>query len=336
MTVDLRENEGLIAEINRKHPKFVELAGARLDHLLDMKQRPIDAVPTPFRAWNVRCRDFGGGVGLARGWHVTLAGNPGHGKSLGALNLTGAGIRHGEQVGWCSLEMEWHQLTTRLMAIESGERVQFLEPGAFLDPVIHKRAAYALDRIKEETGGSVWVNAREISELQDVEDSILELHEKHGCRFIIVDYMQLVDVLGVHDRIEAVTMISHAVRRLAKRLKIITVGLSQFNRETAKNYEDSPTPQGLMGGSPLENDSDQIILIDHSTYQRNTFGNSARQTLLLAKNRHGSLHKIECVWDYDTLRIRQADDIPPEDRGEAWEPSHPTPAVPETRTGGER
>ena len=34
--------------------------------------KPVDAVPTPLPTWNMHCRDDGGGVGLARGWHVTI------------------------------------------------------------------------------------------------------------------------------------------------------------------------------------------------------------------------------------------------------------------------
>lgn len=318
---DLQHVDKLIDEFERTHPKFIELAGGKLDELLELKQRPIDAVPTPFSKWNSRCRDFGGGKGLARGWHVTVAGNPGHGKSLEALNQAAVAVRHGEHVGFISLEMTWEQLTTRLMAIASGESVRFLEPGAFLNVAVHKRAAYALDQLKEKTGGSVYTNSRDISELDNIREAILHLHEVNGCRFFIVDYMQLVDVMDVWDRTEAVTQISHTVRGLAKRHKLVTIGLSQFNRETSKDYQNSPTPQGLMGGSPMENDSDQIVLIDHTTYKRDVLRNTARQTLLLAKNRHGALTQIECQWNYDNLRICQIEDVGIEDRGEAWEAS---------------
>lgn len=307
---------------------FIELTGAPLDELLTLKQLPIDAVPTPFPKWNSRCRDFGGGVGLARGWHVTLAGNPGHGKSLIALNCAAWAIRQGEHVGIVSLEMSWQQLTTRLMAIVSGELISRLEPGASLNPETHKRAAAALDRIKERSGGSVRCNRLDISELADVRDAVLRLYEEHGCRFIIIDYMQLVEATGAWDRTEATTQISHTVRGLAKRHKLVTLGLSQFNRETSKDYDNPPTPQGLMGGSPMENDSDQIVLIDHTTYARHVTLNSAQQSLILGKNRHGANTKIECRWNYDNLRITQLEssdpDIAPElataDRGEAWEP----------------
>jgi replicative DNA helicase len=282
---------------------FIELTGKVLDDLLLLKQKPIDAVPTPFPGWNHKCRDFGGGVGLARGWHITIGGNTGSGKSVFALNMAFCAVEFGEKVGFVSLEMSAQQLTTRYMAIVSGENIAYLEPGGRLDPVIHRRAAKAVNELKEKSKGSLHCNDRHIGDLGDIIDAIHDLHQVRGCRFIIVDYMQLAKVLRVSNLLDAVTEISNEVRCAGQDLKIVTVGLSQFNRETSRDREHPPVPQGLMGGSPLENDSDQVMLIDHTSYQRNPVTHEASQTFILGKNRHGPCGPIDCSWDYDTLRV---------------------------------
>jgi hypothetical protein len=89
-------------------------------------------------------------------------------------------------------------------------------------------------------------------------------------------------------------------------------------------------PQGLMGGSPLENDSDQVALLDHSQYARDHDRNAATTRLLLSKNRHGPSAIIPVRWDYRSLRLREIEPTPSgeaasirlveDDRGEAWEP----------------
>lgn len=308
---------------------FIELSGQKLEELLVLKQQPIDAVPTPLPKWNHRCRDFGGGIGLARGWHVTIGANTGNGKSVLSLNMANVGVRNGENVCFVSLEMSWEQLATRFMSIVSGVKISYLEPGASLNPTIHRQAAREVERVKEQSGGRLWCNERHISSLSDVDDAIRYQHEVRGCRLAIVDYMQLAKVLGSTDMLDTVTRISSAVRGTGHELKIVTIGLSQFNRETSKDYENPPTPQGLMGGSPLENDSDQVMLIDHSSYSRNGITNTARQTLILGKNRHGAAGPIECEWNYDTLRITQVESHDDNDgRGEAWEPPEASPAPP--------
>jgi len=308
---------------------FVEMSGAKMDDLLILKQKPIDAVPTPLPFWNHACRDFGGGIGLARGWHITIGGNTGSGKSVFALNMAHIAVEHGENVGFISLEMFWTQLATRYMAIVSGEKINALEPGRLLDVKTHKRAAKAINELKERTGGGLWCNERHISSLDDITAAIEFLHEKRGCRFVIVDYMQLAKIAGVSNLLEAVTLISSDVRSIGSNLRLVTVGLSQYNRETSKDRENPPTPQGLMGGSPLENDSDQVMLINHTKFERNALANTATQEFILGKNRHGPAGPIDCLWDYSTLRIREIApaftgpvEIP---RGEAWEPEEPEP-----------
>lgn len=286
---------------------FIELSGKVLDDLLLLKQKPIEAIPTPLPAWNHRCRDFGGGIGLARGWHVTIGANTGNGKSVFALNMAAEATDRGESVGFVSLEMSWEQLTTRYMSIVSGEKIGLLEPGSRLDVNAHRRAAKAINELKERTGGVLHCNDRSIRDLEDVEDAIRFLHEFHGCKMVIVDYVQLAKVLGVSSLLEGVTEISGAVRGIGQELRLISIALSQFNRETSKDYENPPIPQGLMGGSPLENDSDQVLLIDHSkgSYVRNVSNNTAQQRFILGKNRHGPSGPINCEWDYNTLRVRE-------------------------------
>lgn len=302
---------------------FAEMSGLALTELERLKRQPIDAVPTPFHTWNRCCRDFAGGVGLARGWHVTIGANTGNGKSVVSLNIAREAAENGEKVGFVSLEMFWTQLATRYMAIVSGEKINALEPGSGLDVSAHRKAAHAIEELGERTGGALFCNQRHISSLNHILSAIAFLHEYKGCRTIIVDYMQLAKVSGMSDRLDAVTEISGEVRGIGQELQIVTVGLSQFNRETSKDYEHPPTPQGLMGGSPLENDSDQVMLIDHTSYRRNNFTNSATQKFILGKNRHGPCGIIDCAWDYNTLRVREIAPVfagPAPDRGEAYEP----------------
>ena len=115
--------------------------------------------------------------------------------------------------------------------------------------------------------------------------------------------------------LENTMQVSHAVRQLAVDLRVVMIGLSQLNRETVKG-RTTPQPQGLMGGSPLENDADQVVLLNHAKYKRTPTG--ATTELLVAKNRHGPQVRVPVVWDYGTLKLRQEthdfDEINREDR----------------------
>lgn len=326
---------------------FEPLLGPTLERLRDDKLKPVDAVPTMIPSWNRACRDAGGGVGLGRGWHVTVGANTGTGKSLVALNLAAEAMKHGERVGILSLEMSQAQLATRLLAIVTGVSVTELEQGQGFRFTSDRHAAQMMDELHERTGGVAFTNRQPLSRLRDVLSSMRYVHETHGCRYIITDYMQLARVEGTDDILKATQEVSGQVRNLARELNVVSVALSQFNRETSKNRDYPPTPQGLMGGSPLENDSDQVVLLDHSQYERNDTMGLAYTRMMLAKNRHGPQAIVPVRWDYRVLRlseqaseaekkvagvesaespVRKAKHAPeaaiaPEDRGEAWEPA---------------
>ena len=279
------------------------LTGRVLKELNKRKLDPVDAVPTMLPLWNKLCRDEGGGVGLARGWHVVVAGNTGLGKSLLGLNLAAAAIENGERVGYISLEMSEAQLATRLQAIVGAVDIRKLEHGVGFDLSEATKAADAVESIREDTGGCVYTNDSPIYELAGIIEAMDLLSGEYGCRFFVVDYLQLAWTGTADSLLRQITEVSHAVRKTAQQLGVVSIGISQLNRSTSAQKE-SPIAQGLMGGSSLENDADQVLIFDHTTYKPEA-DRSATVDLLLRKNRHGAVGKIPCRWDYRTLRLEE-------------------------------
>jgi len=280
---------------------FDVVGGETLEAMLAEKLAPIEAVPTPLPAWNALCRGAGGGVGLARSWMVTIGANTGTGKSLVALNLAAEAIRHGEVVTFLSLEMGRSELATRLLAIVSGVPVLSLEQGAQFDVEAYQRASAAIDTIRRETGGYVQVNRRPMGKLSDVVQSMRHYYETTGSRYFLVDYLQLAWTQANHSLTERTELVAHQLRELSHTLGVTLVALSQFNRQTSANRAERPVAQGLMGGSAIENDSHQVLLLDHSRWERR--GDEADTWLIVDKNRHGGLQDIPVRWEYRTLRL---------------------------------
>lgn len=280
---------------------FDSLTGPVLEQILDEKLAPIDAVPTMLEAWNAVCGGGGGGVGIARGWYVTIGAMSGTGKSLVGLNVAHSAIRAGETVTVLSLEMSRDEMATRLLAIASQESVVTLEQGPRFDVACYRRAQAVLNDIRRETGGHVLVNRKPLSKLRDIESVIRYHHEIHGSRYFVVDYIQNIrseDEAKINERMEQVSAV---LRMQALDRRIIIVSLSQFNRETSKMRQERPTKEGLMGGSAIENDSHQVLLFDHSRFVRTA--NMADTWLIVDKNRHGAVLDIPVRWDYRTLTL---------------------------------
>jgi KaiC/GvpD/RAD55 family RecA-like ATPase len=280
---------------------FDSLTGNTLEHLLQEKMAPIDAVPTMLPGWNALCNGNGGAVGLARGWYVTIGANTGTGKTLIGLNLAAEAAKHGETVTFISLEMGRSELATRMMAIASGESTMLLEQGAAFDPVAFKRAQQKMNQLKEEHGGEILMNRRPLSRLQDVVACVRHHVETFGSRYFVVDYIQLIWTANAHSIHERMELVSHQLRELTHTHNVVMVTLSQFNRQTSALRSERPVSQGLMGGSAIENDSHQVLLFDHSRFTRT--GNLADTWLLVDKNRHGPVADLPVQWDFRTLRL---------------------------------
>ena len=279
-----------------------------LGYYAEDQQKPVDAVATPLDGWNRHCRDAGGGVGLAFGWHVILAGATGHGKTLMALNLAAHAIKNGHNVGYVSLEMSQEQLQTRLYAILADVPVNKLERGGF-DPLVWQKAQGRIEGMTKGGSPILLTNRGPVRNIHEIRDQMKWMMEDElaQTRIFIIDYLQLANTGTDEEVYRAVSTISSEVMQFAHEHKVLTIGLSQLNRSTSANRHDSPLAQGLIGSSSLENDADQVLILAHSRYERcGDEKELARTWLILAKNRHGSSGSIPIEWDYRTLRCREA------------------------------
>lgn len=280
---------------------FDSITGDVLDHLLEEKLAPIDAVPTMLDNLNMLCGGGGGGAGLARGWVITVGANTGNGKTLMGLNLANTAAMHGETVSFLSAEMGRSELATRLMSISSGESISALDQGRGFDRDTFVRAQRSMNELKQRTGGEVLINRKPMSKLSDVMAALRHNVEVLGSRYFVIDYVQLIRTGGSHSINERTEIVSNQLREAALQYNVVMVLLSQFNRETSKDRTIPPTQQGLMGGSSLENDSHMVLLFDHSQFSRTA--NLADTWLIVGKNRHGAVTELPVQWDYRTLRL---------------------------------
>ena len=135
-----------------------------------------------------------------------------------------------------SLEMNQWQVATRLYAMMTGTELWKLEKRHFRREQFNE-IWRTLDPIRNDL--TFYVDDTPLIRTDEIIES-MQRHADEGADFFVVDYLQLA-ALGNDDQInKAVVEATTHLRHFAKSVNKPVVVLSQFNRETAKNYTDSP------------------------------------------------------------------------------------------------
>jgi len=218
-----------------------------------------------------------------------------------ALNLVAAALQKQEQVLYLSLEMTRRQLQNRMAAILTRTPVNALEKGDSQDT---ERMLEAGRLLVHADTSPLWTNPEPENALARLVDTMLD-YQSRGCRLFVLDYLQLIrGAKNERDLYDRVTEVSMTLRQFASSRSAIILALSQLNRQATSQRVEAPMIHQLAGGSPLENDSDQVVILDHTRYQQ--LGDRARTWLILGKNRHGPTGQIAIEWDYRYLTVREA------------------------------
>ena len=112
--------------------------------------------------------------------------------------------------------------------------------------------------------------------------------KESGCGVIALDHLQLIKQDKGYDIGELATQVSEELRRFAHKEKILVLALSQLNRLAARERTKRPIAQDLWGGTSMESNANQVMLIDHSLVIRDLDKPYLQRTrLILDKNREG-------------------------------------------------
>lgn len=272
---------------------------------------PVMAIPTPLDTWSESCQGVGGGIGLAMGWHVTIGGNTGSGKSLLALNVGARALLEGHSVCYVNLEMTREEIRHRIYSILTGIPVQHLSPGnTFSWGAKEKLIEKANEKLKP--GVDFYANENRLRDIDEIREFMERCNTYYGCDIFIVDYLQRVRS-DARTLLEKVINTSITVSDFAKDFHTVTIGISQLRKSSGSDDERPPGLHDLRGSSQIEDDSNQVLLLDHSDYREYERGGTldepyhrqAETSLIIAKNRSGPTGTIPVHWSFLDLTIRE-------------------------------
>ncbi len=205
---------------------------------------------------------------------LILAGRPSMGKTALATNMAfnaakayaQSGGKEGAVTAFFSLEMSHDQLTTRILAEQSGISGDSLRKGNMSEAQFRDfaQAAHRLSQIP------LYIDDTPALSIGAVRTRARRLKRKHGLGLIVVDYLQLLRGNGTRqsesNRVLEVSEITRGLKALAKELQVPVLALSQLSRAVEQREDKRPMLSDLRESGSIEQDADVVMFVYREEY----------------------------------------------------------------------
>ena len=277
---------------------------------------------------------------------IIVAGRPGMGKTAFATNIAYNVARawrgevradghivtaNGGIVGFFSLEMSAEQLSTRIIAEQTGIPSSTIRRGG-----IHENE---FERIRD-----VVVELQHLPFFIDESGGLTvaqlaararRLKRQKGLDLLVVDYIQLLQGSShraLEGRVHEVTEITTSLKALAKELNVPVLAISQLSRQVENRDDKRPQLSDLRESGSIEQDADVVLFVfreeyylsnkeprpgteEHAKWQTDIGAVHGKAEIIIGKQRHGPTGTVALQFEASVTRfdnLEQQIALPPE------------------------
>lgn len=303
------ENEGEL--------KNVLTRGAAIDFAAWLSRPPSTPLETGITPWDNACVETSG-KGLSDWWYVVLGGASNSGKTQLMMYLAKQAVECGIATGIISMEVPMTGMQRQIYSRITEFGYYSFDWETWNSQIVKEKPKRLVDQVElyakedkyAEYERTLYVHEFELP--PSLTDIIRVAHQMHemGARCIFLDHLQLIK--SPADQIaDRATEVSEALRRFAHKSPCLVVALSQLNRMAARDRTKPATMHDLWGGTAIEANANQVILLDHTVHLRPK-KHILRTFLTLDKNREGP-NKVRIPVELDfksgRWRVAQPDEL---------------------------
>ena len=250
---------------------------------------------------------------------LILAARPGQGKTAMMVNIAQhVAVVNKKPVGIFSLEMSQEELVDRLLVGQADVDAWRLKTGR-LSETDFTKLSEAMGTLAD---APIYIDDSPGASVSEIRTKARRLQLEQNVALIVVDYLQLVDP-GKHydNRVQEVSLVSQALKNLARELKLPVLAVSQLSRAVEHRGERKPQLADLRESGAIEQDSDVVMFL----YRPDTeISNIIQTKLLIAKHRNGPMGEIDLLFRGDRIRFynvdkKRAEDLEKEDTARGGE-----------------
>ena len=235
--------------------------------------------------------------GWKGGQLIVLAARPAVGKTAFMLHFAkSAALANNVNICIYSLEMDRESLTDRLIHSDTT-----IDPDNFKSGKLNDIDLRDIERsVKHLEALKIHFDDKSGCSLRYITNNAKLLHKKGLCDFIIIDYLQIMELLGDNENIE-IGRITKAMKILARDLNIPILLLSQLNRKVEDRPDKRPRMADLRSSGSIEQDADIVCFLHRPALygEKTVKGENGEDIdtvgmveLIIGKQRNGSIGTI--------------------------------------------
>ena len=174
------------------------------------------------------------------------------------------------------------------------------------------------------SGSKLFIDATAGLSILQLRARARRLHQQHGIKLFIVDYLQLLHSTArrsQENRQQEIAEISSGIKALAKELNVPVIVLSQLNRDIEKEKNRKPRMSDLRESGSIEQDADLVGLLYKPNAGDDEDNAAAEESdgvavnLVIAKQRNGPTGDVSLTFLKTYTRFESAakfsnDDVP--------------------------
>nr|DAY60571.1 MAG TPA: DnaB-like replicative helicase [Caudoviricetes sp.] len=230
--------------------------------------------------------------GLNKGDFIVIAARPSMGKTAFALNIAQYAAKNAS-VAVFSLEMGTQALTERLIAARCLIDYEKIKTGK----VTPEEFTKITNNTAELSKRKLYIDDGAFT-LSDIKAKCTNLKIKYGLDVIIIDYLQLIEGSNknVYSREQEISKISRELKKLAKKLDITVIALSQLSRAPEQRADHRPILADLRESGAIEQDADIIMMLYRDEYYNADSEDKNIAEVIINKNRNGEVKTLKLAW----------------------------------------
>lgn len=239
---------------------------------------------------------------------IVVAGRPSMGKTAFAMSgALAAALKQKKHITIGSLEMSGAELSKRLISILSGVDAALLRVGALSE------AQWAAVIEATEVLQSATIDVVDLPglSLSDITRICAQKKRQGKLDMFILDYLQIADVDGPAARIreQLIADLSRGLKKLARRLHVPIMALSQLNRSLEQRPDKRPMMSDLRESGAIEQDADVILFIYRDqVYNPNTPDVGVAE-IIVGKQRSGAVGTVRAGFREKTTQFANLHEV---------------------------